>query len=424
MGKIIKKLKIIRKNLQKLGKEETTKESETVTLNQLLDFLNISGTSEKELSEVTYFACLKILSESIGKLPFKLLKVEEKTGSHEARDHELYSIMRYRPNPYMNATIFWSTVEIMRNHFGNAYVWRDGVGSDTKLWILPDESVQVYYNKSTALRNLGDIFYVYTAGEKRYILSSDEVFHFRTSMTFDGIVGMPVREILSTTIKGNAKAQTMLNKLYESGFTSKAVVQYAGNLNDDNTQTFIENIENYAKGEVDSSSSIIPIPIGANLQPLNIKLGDNEFVELKKYSALQIASAFGIKPNQLNDYSKSSYASSEAQQLAFYIDTLLYTLKQYEEEVTYKTLSQMEIAKGYKFKFNISVMLRADQKSQMEILTKAVSNFIYTPNEARRQLDLCAKEGGDSLIGNGSVIKAEQIGIQYDSNAKGGGKNE
>lgn len=423
MGKIKNNLIAINKNILQT-KQVASSTNDTVTMNQLLDFLNIQGTSEKDLAEATYFACLKVLSESVGKLPFKLLQVEEKTGSHEAKDNPLYRIMRYSPNPYMNSTIFWSTVEIIRNHFGNAYVWRDGIGKNTKLWILPNESVQVYYNKSEALRNLGDIFYVYTVGGKRYILSSDEVYHFRTSMTFDGIIGMPVRDILKTTITGNIKSQSMLNKLYDSGFTSKAVLQYAGNLSDENTKTFIENIENYAKGEVSTSSSIIPIPVGANLQPLNIKLGDNEFVELKKYSALQIAAAFGIKPNQLNDYSKSSYASSESQQLAFYIDTLLYILKQYEEEVTNKTLSNSDIENGYKFKFNISVMLRADQKSQMEILRTAVSNYIMTPNEARSQLDMCAKEGGDSLIGNGSTIKAEQIGIQYGNAREGGDVNE
>ena len=37
-------------------------------------------------------------------------------------------------------------------------------------------------------------------------------------------------------------------------------------------------------------------------QPLDIKLSDSQFFELKKYTALQIAAAFGVKPNQINDY--------------------------------------------------------------------------------------------------------------------------
>ena len=106
-------------------------------------------------------------------------------------------------------------------------------------------------------------------------------------------------------------------------------------------------------------------------------------MELKKYGALQIAAAFGIKPVQINDYSKSSYSSSENQNLAFLVDTLLFILKQYEEELNYKLLSNKEIADGYFFKFNIGMLLRADMKTQIESITQAISNGLYTPNEGR-----------------------------------------
>ena len=128
---------------------------------------------------------------------------------------------------------------------------------------------------------------------------------------------------------------------------------------------------------------------------------------------MQIASAFGIKPTQIGDYTKSSYSSAEAQQLAFYVDTLLYIIKQYEEELTYKLLSEDEVQKGLHFKFNVAVILRADLKTQIESLSKGVSNFIYTPNEARALLDLEAKSGGDRLLGNGASIPIEYAGLQY-----------
>ena len=126
-----------------------------------------------------------------------------------------------------------------------------------------------------------------------------------------------------------------------------------------------------------------------------------------------LAAAFGIKPYQYNDLTKSSYASAEAQQLSFYVDTLLYIIKQYEEELTYKLLSVNEIAQGYHFKFNVAVILRADLATQISTLSTGVANFIYTPNEARAMLDLEAKEGGDRLLGNGASIPVELAGIQY-----------
>ena len=153
--------------------------------------------------------------------------------------------------------------------------------------------------------------------------------------------------------------------------------------------------------------------MGFSLNPLNVKLADNQFVEVRQYTALQIASAFGIKPYQIGDYTKSSYASAEAQQLSFYVDTLLYIVKQYEEEISYKLLSRSEIDNGYHFKFNVAVILRADLATQINTLSTGVANFIYTPNEARAMLDLEAKDGGDRLLGNGSSIPVNMTGIQY-----------
>ena len=119
--------------------------------------------------------------------------------------------------------------------------------------------------------------------------------------------------------------------------------------------------------------------------------------------------SFGIKPNQINDYEKSSYENSEMQNISFYVDTELYILKQYEEEMTYKLLTETERKEGMFFKFNESAILRTDAKTQAEILTSYVQNGVYTPNEARSYRNMASIEGGDDLICNGNYIKVKTI---------------
>ena len=399
---------------------------ETIELNELYRFLGINpDEDEKVLSEATYFACMKVLSESIGKLPLKLLRHNEKNGVETARKHPLYNVLYSRPNPYMTASNFWSTVEYNRNHYGNAYVWIQGAGKDMKLWVLPSDQVEIWYDDAKILADQPDIFYRYSTGDKVITFGSEEILHFKSSNTLDGLIGVSVQDQLKMTIGGALKSQKMLNKMYSSGFTAKAVLQYTGDLSEANVKTFLKGIQSYANGELseDGISDIIPIPVGAQLTPLNVKLGDNQFIEIRQYTALQIASAFGLKPMQIGDYTKSSYASAEQQSLSFYVDTLLYIIKQYEEELTYKLLSSDEVANGYHFKFNVAVILRADLKTQIETLSNAVANFIYTPNEAREKLDLEAKQGGDKLLGNGASIPVELAGTQYikDASPNSGG---
>ena len=389
---------------------------QTVELNNLYKFLGIDpDEDERAISEATYFACMKVLSESIGKLPLKLLRYNDKNGVETARKHPLYYVLHDRPNPYMTATNFWSTVEYNRNHYGNAYVWIQGAGKDMKLWILPSTQVTVYYDDAKILADQPDIYYVYSGGGRMYRFGSEEVLHFKSSNTLDGILGISVQDQLKATIGGGVKSQKMLNKMYSSGFTAKAVLNYTGSLSDANVQELVKMTEAYAKGELSNEGveNIIPIPLGFSLNPLNVKLADNQFVEVRQYTALQIASAFGIKPYQIGDYTKSSYASAEAQQLSFLVDTLLYIIKQYEEEISYKLLTRSEVDSGYHFKFNVAVILRADLKTQIDSLSTAVNSFLYTPNEARALLDLEAKEGGDRLLGNGASIPVELTGSQY-----------
>lgn len=389
---------------------------ETIELNNLYKFLGVDpDESRNVLSEATYFACMKVLSEAIGKLPLKLLRYNDRNGVETNRKHPLYHILYDRPNPYMTASTFWSTVEYNRNHYGNAYVWIQGAGKDLKLWILPSVDVEVWYDDAKLLSDQPDIFYRYSSGGKLYTFGSEEILHFKGSNTLDGVIGVSVQDQLKMTIGSNYKAQKFMDKMYDNGFTGKVTLQYTGSLNEQNQKQFTKGIQKYLDGELKAEGikNIIPLPYGATLQPLNLKLSDNQFLEVKQYTALQIASAFGIKPYQIGDYTKSSYASAEAQQLSFYVDTLLYIIKQYEEELSYKLLSPEEIADGYHFKFNVAVILRADLQTQINTLSTAVANFIYTPNEARAKLDLEAKPGGDKLLGNGASIPVELAGSQY-----------
>jgi HK97 family phage portal protein len=387
---------------------------------KLLEWLGIDlDTPKDKLSEATYFACLKILSESLGKLPLKMYQRTER-GIVKSDKEDVYNILKLRPNPYMTSSIFWSTVEMNRNHYGNAYVWcrYDGLQLQD-MWIMPSENVTIVVDDSGILGKKNAIWYRYNDryDGKMYVFRNDEVLHFKTSATFDGITGMSVRDILKSTVDGALESQNFMNNLYKTGLTGKAVLEYTGDLNEEAKNRLIQGFEQFASGSK-NAGKIIPVPLGMKLVPLDIKLTDSQFFELKKYTALQIAAAFGIKPNQINDYEKSSYASAEAQNLAFYVDTLLYILKQYEEEITYKILSTQLIEQGYFFKFNVNVILRADIKTQMDSLSTAVQNGIMTPNEARDYLDMPADDYGDVLMANGNYIPLSMLGANY--GVKGG----
>lgn len=248
------------------------------------------------------------------------------------------------------------------------------------------------------------------------MLTSQEVIHIRTSDTVDGLMGRSVLDQLRGTIEGSKRAQDLLNTLYDNGLTAKAVLQYTGDLSKEKRDQFVAGIQSYMNGELKEKGidNIIPLPVGTTLTPLNMKLSDSQFIELKQYSAMQIASAFGCKAYHIGDATKTSYSSEEAQQLAFYVDTILFRLSIYEQELTFKLLTERERASGLRVKFNEKVALRADMQTQANILTMYVAAGLMSHNEAREQLDLPASPyGNDLMVSNGAAIPLKYLGAQY-----------
>jgi len=419
-------------NIKEQVKNWEAKNSVEMNSPDFVEWLGINTVNKNVLSEITYFTCLKMLSETIGKLPVKYYQNTE-DGVKKAESNKVHELLKTRPNPQMTPTTFFSTIENNRNHKGNGYVWirREFVKSKyggeintLDLWPMPSDRVTILVDDKGIFGNKGKFYYQYIDkyDSETYVFKQEDVMHFKTWLSFDGYSGEPVQSILKNSINGALESQKFMNNLYEQGLTASMALQYTGDLEPGKAKKLQNKYEDMLSG-AKNAGRIVPVPFGMQLQPLNVKLTDSQFFELKKYSALQFSGAFGIKPNQINDYEKSSYSNSESQQLSFLVDTMLYIIKQYEEEMNYKLLTKEERQAGYYLKFNEKVLLRADSKTQSEMLRNYVIGSIYTPNEAREYLDKARDPFGDKLIANGSVIPLEKIGIQYEKGGNSSGQD-
>lgn len=410
-------------NLKEIRAETTKKQGYSISeVNTFFDTMS-SYSVGRDISLVIYFICLKTLSEAMGKLKNRLCRKTE-DGVEEVTDSKLNELINIRPNPYMTASMFYSTVEYHRNHYGNAYVYcrRDMLGQPVDLWILHPDCVSILIDNKGWFESENAIWIRYTdiKTAETYLYPYSDVCHYRTSLlSSDGISGLPIRDILRSTIDLAKQSQSMQQEVYKNGVTGKAVLEYTGDLNENLRTSLAKKVEELASG-AKNYGKIVPIPLGMKLTPLNVSLSDLQFLDIRKYTNLQIAAAFGLKPNQINDYGKSSYNNSESQNISFYVDTLLYILQQYEQEETYKLLSEKDRKDGYFIKRNVKGIFRTDTKQQIESLRTAVSNGIQTVNEARAELDLPKKAGGDRIIVNGTYIGLEDVGKQYQIATKEG----
>ena len=363
-----------------------------------------------DTGDATYYTCLKILSEAMAKVPCFL---RGKDGGKVVKGRIPY-LVGLKPNDFQTAAEFVGYLEFCRNHYGNGYavvVYRSD-GEIDGLYPLNPMQVQVYINNSRDFKT--KYFYQYTGNGGNITIHPDQMIHVKNwyRRYENPIMGLPVKDILQSTMLGVKQGQSVQNRLFKQGMNPNSCLKYTGDMSKEAKKKALLDLKEVA-GVIDNR--IFTVPMGWELTPLQLNLADSQFLEMRKYSSSQVAAAMGIPSQMLNDYTKSSYANATAQQLAFLQSTLSYIIEIYEQELTSKLLTEKEFSKGMSIKFNLSSLLRSDPVQQSTMLRTYVDGSIYTINEARAYAGLPPVPGGSVLV---KMPGAETIGGGNDEKQK------
>ncbi|EIF6295412.1 phage portal protein [Clostridium perfringens] len=372
--------------------------------------LGFSISGKKALKENTVYICTKVRAESIGKLSLKVYKERE-----EYKEHELYYLLKYKPNPLMNSINFWKCIEAQRTLKGNAYAYieRNKKGQVTGIYPIDSDNVTKVIDDNNFLSSLSKVWYVVTDNKGiKHKLYSDEILHFIGDITLDGLIGIAPLEYLKCTVENGRATQEFVNKFFKNGLSTKGVIQYVGDLDEKAKRTFRKEFESMSNG-LENAHSVSLLPLGYQFQPLSLSMADAQFLENSKLTKREIAAAFGMKSYHLNDLERATFNNLTEQQKDFYITTLQPSLTNYEQEMQDKLFSQYETLKDIRVEFNVDTILRSDIKTRYESYRIGIQSGFLSPNEVRKKENLPAKEGGDELLANGNMIPIIMAGKQY-----------
>ncbi len=148
--------------------------------------------------------------------------------------------------------------------------------------MLPSNEVKIYIDDASIIGNKkkNALYYVWTNQQgKQYLFYRYEILHYKSSMTFDGIAGIAVKDALLLNIETGQYSQKYLQQLYKGNmFGGKIVLQYTGEVGKGSDNLILET-ERYANSV--GTGKFLPLPIGVTASPLEMKLSDAEFTELK-----------------------------------------------------------------------------------------------------------------------------------------------
>ena len=269
----------------------------------LADWYGLDVRGSHNLSEVTGYTSLKVLSESMGKLPLKYYQDTDNGIVIPPLSHAAYLLSK-QPNPYITSVRFFTFMELMSHFCGNSYAYIDTsfqpyqYGGEYRIngfYPMQSKCVIPMIDDTERFGPYGELYYKYTSPYNGEILlfHSSEVLHIPSWYSEDGIVGQSVFYVLKNIIDGAKAASEYEERLFKSGLTAKLVMQYSSTL-DSKEVARVQKV--YAKKLTGPSAAgnVVPIPEEFRLTPLNMSLVDAEFSTLKRYNALDIAAAMGV----------------------------------------------------------------------------------------------------------------------------------
>ena len=350
--------------------------------------------------------CIEVLSDSMAKLPNFV--IDNRTREHVP--HDILYLLNVRPNEAMTPAIRKKVLETSRLEGGNGYDWiiRDpSTGLPKELIPVPWQLVQQWHDE------IGRIWYDVThplTGELMR-LPNEDVCHYKNA-TRNGLKGIGTLSRAEDVIAAARAAQQYDASYYQNGGQPGGVLETDADL------------RGYAKNE---HGSVLTRPDGSpvtlkdqlrsewekvHLGPSNahrtaiLDLGlkytsiassnrDAQFVENKEISVKDIARYFGVPLYKLNE-GKQAYGSNEQNAIEYVVGTLHPIVTQYEEEQTYKLLTDSELKKGLEIRINMMAELRGDAASRANWYRTMRDTGVLSVNEIRALEDLPFIDGGDT----------------------------
>jgi len=351
----------------------------------------VSQESALRLSVV--WRCIQLISGAIAGMPLDVVRKRDEVREPVDRQPAWVTV----PNPESNPYEFKERICESLLMDGNAFVLisaRDFQGFPAELWTLSPRQVAVKRGPD------GKIFFEW-AGDTRFTRYGPDrplgdVLHIKLP-TAGGIRGMSPIEFARQSIGLGLATEKFGSKFFGRGQTMSGVIQLpAGTpaLSREHISLMRETWEAEHAG-TDKAHRPGILTGGAVWQGISITNEDAQFLETRKFQVEDIASRiFGVPAHMvgLEEKNTSWGTGIEAQSIAFVRYTLMPHI------VRIETALSSLLPRGQFVKLNQRELLRADSKTEAEVLNSQLEHGVVSPNEYRALMDRAPRSGGDRYI--------------------------
>lgn len=355
----------------------------------------ISVTPESAMKCAAVYACVKVISESVGQLPLILYKRTNKAGregKERATTHRLYPMLHLRPNKGMTSLHFREMLTAHTALRGNAFAYINRVAGGQVYELLPlhPDSVEVKRDEKT-----WEVSYkVKMRGGETQTFSTENILHVM-GMTLNGYAGVTPLTYARETIGLSLATEKHGARLFANGARPSGVLKHPKTL----SQPAYERLKGSLATEFsgDNAHMAMLLEEGMEWTTLTMTSEDAQFLQTRQFQIPEIARFYRMPLHKIQEMTRATFSNIEQQALEFVTDCLMPWLVRWEQTLNTSLLNEKE-QQEYYFEFNVDGLLRGDIKSRYEAHSRGILAGFINRNEARAKENLDAVEGLDEFL--------------------------
>ncbi|WP_416199975.1 MAG: phage portal protein [Pseudomonas shahriarae] len=346
-------------------------------------------TTTSAMQQLVVFNCVRVLAESMGMLPCRLLK---QTGRVRlpATEHRLYPLITMAPNSYMTAQEFWEMLVACLCLRGNFYAYKVmALGNVVELLPLNPDIV------TPKLKDDWTVEYKVNFKSGVQTLTQDEIWHVRL-FTLDGLNGLnPIAYARQALGLGQAM-DAHAAKLFTNGAVASGVLSTGETLTPEAFERLKEEFQGEHMGTANAYKPMI-LEQGLDWKPISLSAQDTQFIESKKLTEAQLCGLFRVPPHLVASMEKMTLNNIEHMGMSFVNYSLVPIMTRIEHRIQVGLLNEKDRLTHYA-KFNAGALMRGDLKGRYESYGKGIQWGILSPNDCRELEDENPREGGDIYL--------------------------
>lgn len=366
----------------------------------------INVTPDSSMQAAAVFACIRVLSEDVAKIPIHLKRQRSDGGSDIITDHNLARLLNV-PNSWQTSYEFRQMMMAGLGLRGNsiAVLIRNGRGEIQRIIPIRSNGFTVYSAED------GTLFYqiaklgthdLAVLRDVPLLVPQEDILHLRW-MPLDGIHGVSPITYAREAVGLSLAAEKHGAASFGNAAKPQGVLKHPAQLTRETAEKLREQWREVYQGPANAGKTMV-LEEGMTFEPLKLSNEDAQFLESRKFQVEEIARIFRVPPHMIMHLERATFSNIEQQSLDYVTNTLMSWFELWESAMNRDLLRTKERQQGYYFEFDANRILRGNVKDRFASYATARQWGWMSVNDIRKKEGLNPIAGGDNYLQPANMV--------------------